>query len=143
MTDTTDKSTCSLCGEPMPEGEEMFKYHGYSGPCPKPPIKTRTATKQYQVLSDLEVLRIGAEHSTELPMSREFTEVGFVECVRAIEQAVLAELRKKIGEPVFQYQNLHTKEWSPFVDAEHYENTREDGRWPIRALHQIPPELQP
>jgi hypothetical protein len=21
----------------MPQGEEMFKYHGYSGPCPKPP----------------------------------------------------------------------------------------------------------
>jgi len=27
---------CGLCGEPMPEGEEMFNYHGYSGPCPKP-----------------------------------------------------------------------------------------------------------
>jgi len=23
----------------MPEGEEMFKFHGYSGPCPKPPLK--------------------------------------------------------------------------------------------------------
>ena len=30
-------ATCELCGEPMPAGEEMFKYHGYSGPCPKPP----------------------------------------------------------------------------------------------------------
>jgi hypothetical protein len=29
---------CKLCGEPMPEGEEVFKYHGYSGPCPKPPL---------------------------------------------------------------------------------------------------------
>lgn len=29
-------SRCGLCGEPMPEGESMFKYHGYSGPCPKP-----------------------------------------------------------------------------------------------------------
>lgn len=26
--------TCALCGKPMPAGEEMFKYHGYSGPCP-------------------------------------------------------------------------------------------------------------
>ena len=26
---------CELCGEPMPDGEEMFKYHGYSGSCPK------------------------------------------------------------------------------------------------------------
>ncbi len=29
---------CTLCGEPMPPGEEMFKYHGYSGPCPKPAL---------------------------------------------------------------------------------------------------------
>jgi NTP pyrophosphatase (non-canonical NTP hydrolase) len=29
---------CELCGEPMPLGEEMFKFHGHSGPCPKPPI---------------------------------------------------------------------------------------------------------
>ncbi len=29
---------CKLCGEPMPEGEEMFYYHGYSGDCPKPPL---------------------------------------------------------------------------------------------------------
>lgn len=26
---------CELCGYPMPAGEEMFKYHGFSGPCPK------------------------------------------------------------------------------------------------------------
>lgn len=32
------EARCSLCGEPMPAGEEMFKYHGYSGDCPKPPL---------------------------------------------------------------------------------------------------------
>lgn len=26
---------CELCGEPMPPGEQMFKFHGYSGPCPR------------------------------------------------------------------------------------------------------------
>lgn len=31
-------TNCELCGEPMPEGEEMFCYHGYSCPCPKPPL---------------------------------------------------------------------------------------------------------
>lgn len=31
---------CKLCGEPMPKGEEVFLYHGYSGPCPKPPKET-------------------------------------------------------------------------------------------------------
>ena len=30
---------CELCGEPMPAGEEMFVLHGYSGPCPKPPLQ--------------------------------------------------------------------------------------------------------
>jgi hypothetical protein len=34
----TDKAICELCGEPMPDGEEMFKFHGYSGECPKPPL---------------------------------------------------------------------------------------------------------
>lgn len=29
---------CEICGEPMPEGEEMFRYHGFSGPCPGPPL---------------------------------------------------------------------------------------------------------
>jgi hypothetical protein len=28
----------------MPPGEEMFKYHGYSGNCPKPPLAKATAT---------------------------------------------------------------------------------------------------
>lgn len=32
---------CELCGEPMPEGERMFKFHGFSGPCPKPPLRAR------------------------------------------------------------------------------------------------------
>lgn len=31
-------ANCELCGEPLPAGEEMFKYHGYSGDCPKPPL---------------------------------------------------------------------------------------------------------
>lgn len=31
-------SNCELCGEPMPVGEEMFKFHGFSGPCPAPPL---------------------------------------------------------------------------------------------------------
>lgn len=33
------RPVCELCGFPMPPGEEMFRYHGYSGPCPKLPTK--------------------------------------------------------------------------------------------------------
>ena len=36
-TSEEEQALCELCGEPMPAGEEMFKYHGFSGPCPKPP----------------------------------------------------------------------------------------------------------
>ena len=35
----SEQSVCELCGEPMPPGEEMFKFHGYSGPCPQPPLE--------------------------------------------------------------------------------------------------------
>jgi hypothetical protein len=37
-----DIARCELCGEPMPPGEEMFKFHGYSGRCPKPPLSKPT-----------------------------------------------------------------------------------------------------
>ena len=43
MSERDKESTCALCGEPMPAGEEMFVYHGYSGPCPKPPLSTQSA----------------------------------------------------------------------------------------------------
>jgi len=39
----SEQPKCELCGEPMPAGEEMFKYHGYSGPCPKPPLVKDTS----------------------------------------------------------------------------------------------------
>jgi hypothetical protein len=34
------KPKCELCGHPMPDGEEMFKIHGYSCECPGPPVHT-------------------------------------------------------------------------------------------------------
>lgn len=40
-----EKALCGLCGEPMPENEQMFKYHGYSGSCPKPPLKKNIHTQ--------------------------------------------------------------------------------------------------
>lgn len=37
---------CELCGQTMPAGEEMFRYHGFSGPCPKPELFSRTLQRQ-------------------------------------------------------------------------------------------------
>lgn len=38
MNNKVNPAICGLCNEPMPRGEEMFNYHGYSGPCPKSPL---------------------------------------------------------------------------------------------------------
>ena len=35
------KTLCGLCGHPVPPGEEMFKFHGYSGPCPATPEEAK------------------------------------------------------------------------------------------------------
>lgn len=35
---TDDVARCELCGGPMPPGEQMFRFHGFSGPCPMPPL---------------------------------------------------------------------------------------------------------
>lgn len=37
----SEPGKCELCGEPMPLGEQMFRFHGYSGPCPKPPLERK------------------------------------------------------------------------------------------------------
>lgn len=42
----SDRPTCKVCGDPMPEGEEMFQYHGYSGPCPKPPLPQKETLRR-------------------------------------------------------------------------------------------------
>lgn len=43
-----NRPACEICGEPMPENEQMFKFHGYSCPCPKSPLTKETkATQRY------------------------------------------------------------------------------------------------
>jgi hypothetical protein len=68
MSQHTEKPTCELCGEPMPPGEEMFKFHGYSGPCPKPirdthptPPPAALAPEQAELLAEID-----RQHGEEL-----------------------------------------------------------------------------
>lgn len=42
----SNKPLCAICGEPMPEGEAMFKFHGYSGPCPRPPMPKKPTAQE-------------------------------------------------------------------------------------------------
>ena len=48
----TEQATCTICGEPMPPGEEMFKFHGYSGPCPKPPLAPAPLRQDFKAYLD-------------------------------------------------------------------------------------------
>ena len=49
----SETAKCNICGEPMPAGETVFKFHGYSGPCPKPPL---LQPHQRRVVSEKEEL---------------------------------------------------------------------------------------
>ena len=61
MSEQDEVSRCKLCGEPMPEGEEMFFYHGYSGDCPKPPLPKAAAPPP-----QTEPLSRGADYKSDL-----------------------------------------------------------------------------
>lgn len=54
MTDETELPRCEICGEPMPEGETMFKFHGFSGPCPAPPLADRIAALEEELAVERE-----------------------------------------------------------------------------------------
>lgn len=58
----TDTPKCNVCGEPMPEGETMFMFHGYSGPCPKPPLlqphQQRVVTEKHELDEKIEKLSV-------------------------------------------------------------------------------------
>jgi hypothetical protein len=45
----------------MPVGEDMFMYHGYSGPCPKPPIKVEKTA-----IIDSQAYQAGFETAREM-----------------------------------------------------------------------------
>jgi hypothetical protein len=79
-TETVTLPTCSLCGEPMPQGEEMFNYHGFSGPCPKPPIQKPSRKERIEAAL--------ARMKTEA-----FAECSLAEEVEGILREVLAEGR--------------------------------------------------
>jgi len=49
---------CELCGEPMPAGEEMFKFHGYSGNCPKPPLEKYEWDRLDKIKQDVRMLKM-------------------------------------------------------------------------------------
>lgn len=56
-----DVAKCELCGEPMPPGETMFKFHGFSGPCPKPPLPPTRFKKKPVIIEAKQFLTSNVE----------------------------------------------------------------------------------
>lgn len=68
MSDETAK--CELCGEPMPPNEQMFKFHGYSGPCPKPPLpKPEAVNSDPMNLTEIRAALDAARHAIDSEMN--------------------------------------------------------------------------
>jgi len=89
------QTKCELCGEPMPPGEEMFKYHGFSGPCPKSP------TPAAEDEADEEAARSeGSEDSWAPPLRRPVPPATSKPRVPNLMEALKQLLRNaKLGEP--------------------------------------------
>jgi hypothetical protein len=77
---------CEICGEPMPKGEEMFKYHGYSGPCPKPPIPKGPRTIDLQ-MAHIESLEAANAKLTEENAKLQATCDRYREVVKILKDA--------------------------------------------------------
>ena len=95
MTDA-DQRKCELCGEPLPEGEESFRYHGYSGPCPKPPLEIPKigAVIEYLYRSD------GSEYWLDIRVDRvPHTTIGpfDTEAARDTAKADLLDMMRSVG----------------------------------------------
>lgn len=61
-----EQPKCELCGHPMPKGEEMFKYHGYSGPCPGDPMGLQEPSSNEAIRRDFEGWLPPRPHWTEV-----------------------------------------------------------------------------
>lgn len=72
---------CHRCGEPMPEGEEMFFYHGYSGPCPK---STLVPTNPSQVEVE-EIVKLKTELQQLKERHERLFQDWYKECLAVIE----------------------------------------------------------
>jgi hypothetical protein len=86
---STTTTKCGVCGEPMPPGEEMFNYHGFSGPCPKPPLPSGNIARP-------ESGYLGREADPEFTGSKLEAFIFDVECAVGDHKAGLTPLGQKI-----------------------------------------------
>jgi hypothetical protein len=135
MSEPTGK--CEICGEPMPAGEEMFKYHGYSGDCPKPPLPRPVKLTCEQLEAQLaaaneKVLRVVRGDFTQIcshcgweaqasGASWDELQAHIKECpehpIRALNEKIVAQ-QARIAELHSYLRNLHMMHDYGFKDTE-------------------------
>lgn len=95
-------SNCSICGEPMPPGEEMFKFHGYSGSCPKPPLPSFVSVMAI-ALDDAAYLRDLAAYIDPV-YKRRLTEIAAkLDHAKADSASEIADLKHQVSEQALKY----------------------------------------
>lgn len=67
---------------------------------------------------------------------------NFCEHAESFWQAMYFAAPEIQQEPVKHEFQDREGTWHPFIDQRHYENTINDGAWPIRALYAFPPDAQ-
>ena len=98
----TEIVKCEVCGEPMPQGETMFKFHGYSGPCPKPPLAKPYATEPKE-LKWPEGYCLDPNGKMNIPFGKEEDfnfgyEIGFKEALAIRNSAENAALKEQVAQ---------------------------------------------
>ncbi len=88
------ENKCELCGEPMPSSEGMFKFHGYSGNCPKPPLPRENKGQTPLTEASLDGLTDSIVRQSRLIPANAFAKVR--DCSRKLE-TTLAERDKQLA----------------------------------------------
>ena len=108
---SNERATCNICGHPMPPGEEMFKYHGYSSDCPRPFLKPPAQAKPTyeQLEAERDQLRKELERR---PHDIAYCEAKYDKLVTDLDQLrkerdeLQAELEKRSGNPSTLYYGV-------------------------------------
>lgn len=87
-----ERALCELCGEPMPPGEQMFKFHGYSGDCPKPPLE-RPISDDQKLVADLSAIWLRLNPSISDPVAVTKASALIAEAATRITQ-LLAQVKE-------------------------------------------------
>jgi len=106
----SNSELCELCGEPMPFGESMFKFHGYSGPCPKPPLPEKLAQSPEMIRAERDALakeveRLKSDFTVDIDIMDAFKELFAIGAEYKVPEYILREWKIKWLERHLRFHN--------------------------------------